>query len=184
MVSEKVQIKFLAGNRVLFKSFYEVPKVQLWHAITKPEELENWFMKTEIDIRVGGKFAFKGGWKGWIENLKVFEYIQYNSSLESFTRLDIISTKNGVELHLKDQIPEDMIAPTDPGIQHIQPGGNGTHWVGLLAGWHDFLLALHSHLLREEVEDHFDLLCLKYRKILNDRYALKRPKNSYHLSKS
>ena len=170
MKSEKVNLEFLDRNKVLFKCHYQVPKERLWNAISKTEELNQWFMKTEWDFREGGKFTFEGGWEGWIEKLNEFEFVQFNSSAKSFTRFDLKPAENGTELHLTDQIPLDLVAPPDKNIHNIQPGGQGTHWVGLLAGWDDFLLALESHLANKEIEDHFDHLCLKYKSLLEKKY--------------
>ena len=79
--------------------------------------------------------------------------------------------ENGTELHLTDQIPLDLDAPSGDNIHNLQPGGQGTHWVGLLAGWEDFLLALENHLANKGIEDHFDHLCLKYESLLKKKYG-------------
>lgn len=171
MRSEQMRFEFLESNKVLFKCHYQVSKERLWNAISKTEELGQWFMKTEWDFRVGGKFTFEGGWEGWIEALSAFEFVQFNSSNKSFTRFDVKPFANGTELHVTDQIPQDLVAPSDDHMHNIQPGGEGTHWVGLLAGWEDFLLALESHLTNKEIGDHFDPLCLKYKSLLEKKYG-------------
>lgn len=171
MKSKKVNLEFLDRNKILFKCDYQISKERLWNAISKTEELNQWFMKTEWDFQVGGKFTFEGGWEGWIEELSEFEFIQFNSSNKSFTRFDLKPAKNGMLLLLTDQISQDLVAPPGDDIHSFQPGGQGTHWTGLLAGWEDFLLALESHLANKEIEDHFDPLCLKYKSLLEKKYG-------------
>lgn len=171
MESKNINVEFPDRNKVLLKCHFHISKEKLWSAISRTEELNQWFMKTDWDFRVGGKFTFEGGWKGWIEDLNEFEFIQLNSSDKSFTRFDLKPVENGIELHLTDQIPRDLVAPSNDPLQNAQPGGPGTHWVGLLAGWEDFLLALESHLANEEIKDHFDGLCLKYKSLLTKKYG-------------
>ncbi len=171
METNTIYLEFLERNKVLFKCWYPISKERLWKALSDTEELGQWFMKTEWDFQVGGKFKFEGGWDGWIEVLREFECIQCNSSNNAFTRFDLKSVKNGTELQLTDQIPEDLAAPQDDSIYNMQPGGKGTHWIGLLAGWEDFLLALTSHITNKEIEDHFDRLCAKYSAFLKKKYA-------------
>ncbi len=101
----KVSLEFLDKNKVIFKCRYHISKERLWNSLTKTDELNKWFMKTEWDFREGGK---------------------------------------------------------------------GTHWVGLLAGWDDFLLALESHLTNKEIEDHFDHLCQKYKNLLGKKYGFEK----------
>ena len=167
----KIHLEFLEHNKVLFTCRYPISKERLWKALSDTGELEQWFMKTEWDFQVGGKFKFESGWDGWIEALREFEYLQCNSSNNAFTRFDLKPVENGTELHLTDQIPKDLASPQEDTICNMQPGGKGTHWVGLLAGWEDFLLALGNHTTNTEIEDHFDRLCLKYKDLLQEKYA-------------
>lgn len=170
MELEKVTLEFLDKNKVRFTCRYPVSKERLWKAISDTKELNLWFMKTEWDFQVGGKFNFEEGWDGWIEELSEFEHIQLNSAKDAFTRFDIKPVETATELHLTDQIPKDLTAPSEDSIYNIQPGGKGTHWVGLLAGWHDFLLALDNHLAHKEIQDFFYDFSLKYKNLLEQKY--------------
>ncbi len=180
MKYDPVILEFLDSNKVLFKYHYQVSQERLWNALSNTAALSQWFMKTEWDFREGGRFKFEGGWEGWIEALREFEFIQFNSSTKSFTRFDLKPMKNGAELQLTDQLPQDLVAPQGDALHNLQPGGQGTHWVGLLAGWDDFLLALEHYLANKEIEDHFDHLCLKYKDHLEKKYGSTHKNTSGH----
>ncbi len=161
---------YLDKNTVLFVREYAVSGDRLWQAVSQQDELSIWFMETNLELRIDGKYEFKDGWNGWIGDLREPDFIQFNSSNESFTRFVLKPGATGTELHLIDRLPPDISAPPDNQIQNQQPGGKGTHWVGLLAGWHDFLEALKSYLAGEKIEDNYETLCMQYSNFLQKKY--------------
>ena len=127
-------------------------------------------METDLELQIDGKYEFKDGWSGWIGDFREHQFIQFNSSNESFTRFELKPGPKVTELHLIDRLPPDITAPSDNHLQNRQPGGKGTHWVGLLAGWHDFLNGLKSHLGQEKIEDNYETLCAQYVNFLQKQY--------------
>ena len=55
-------------------------------------------------------------------------------------------------------------------IEFYQPGGTGTHWVGLVAGWHCFLDALEGHLREEPYGQGHTLQCLMYYSFIKEYF--------------
>ncbi|MEZ5018111.1 MAG: SRPBCC domain-containing protein [Flavipsychrobacter sp.] len=164
---QSIQLNTLDKNTAVFIGQYNVSLAKIWQAISTDEGLAKWFMKSKMDVEVGGVFQFEGGWEGWIAALKELEYIQFNSSEVSYTRFELRPTTVGVELRLVDKLPPAIEAQGDSDIQNFQPNGKGTHWVGLLAGWHDFLLALESYLAKKEIADNYKELCDVYKDLLD-----------------
>ena len=181
-MKKKVQLVFLNENTIMLSYDYSAPIEKLWNAVSQPEELSKWMMKTEMERSVGGHFNFEGGWTGWIGELKEQEHIQFNSSDESYTRFELKQGINdNVGLRLVDKLRQDLVAPSQEEIQNRQYGGMGTHWVGLLAGWHDFLLALEAYLAHEQIADYYDPLCKHYDEQLRNKYQGSLKKKKDHL---
>jgi hypothetical protein len=88
-------------------------------------------------------------------------YVQFNNSHESFTRFEIEPDGDGTLFHLIDKLPGDFVMevgsrqdnPIEDSdtekmrlVGYNQPGGPGTHWTGVVAGWHAFVDSLESYL--------------------------------------
>jgi hypothetical protein len=114
---------------------FNVSMDKVWQAISAKPELDKWFMSTEIDLRVRGRYAFHNGWDGWIGELSPFDHIQFNTSGESFTRFEVKKGNMGVRFTLIDKLKPEMPLPKGlPSVKGIadhivqnQPGGIGTH---------------------------------------------------------
>ncbi len=161
---------YINTHTVLFERKYPTSLQRLWKAVSEKNELDTWLMETEIDLRAGGKFEFKGGWNGWIGELKEFEYIQFNSAEDAFSRFELEPLDGFCLLRLIDKLPADITAPKGSAMENSQPGGKGTHWVGLLAGWHDFLDGLEAYLAGERIEDNYSKLCHMYGAFLERKF--------------
>lgn len=160
-------------HTILFERAVAVPREKIWAALTQKQALGQWFMESEIELKVNGKFSFQGGWDGWVAALRPLEYIQFNSSKEAFSRFEIHpgSGQQGHVVRIIDRMGAEvtMTGPTD--IAGLQPGGPGTHWVGVLAGWHDFADALAAYLKGEKPQDRYEALCGFYKDFLERHYS-------------
>ena len=95
-------------NTIAFERRFPDKLERVWSAITV-DEIDHWFMKTELDLRVGGAFSFEEGWDGWISELENQGYVQFNSSHESFTRFEIEPDGDGTLFHMIDKLPYDFV---------------------------------------------------------------------------
>ncbi|MEM7033074.1 MAG: SRPBCC domain-containing protein [Chloroflexota bacterium] len=167
------QAIFVDKHTILFHRHLHVDQSRLWSAISTKHELDQWFMPTELDLRNDGNYSFEGGWDGWISDLNPPHHLQFNSSPTSFTRFEIEVRSEGVLLSLIDRLQVDVTPPKateedEDGIMYNQPGGPGTHWTGVIAGWHCFVDALEDYLAGQEGEDLYDQRCMAYNNFLEE----------------
>ena len=169
---------FLDRNTVQFTRKFTSSIDKAWQAISAKKELEQWFMPTEIDLKVGGRYTFPNGWDGWIGEFSPFGHIQFNTSDNSFTRFEIIKDKTRVQFNLIDKLKPEMPLPEDlPPVKGIpnqiiqnQPGGIGTHWTGIIAGWHCYVDALDTHLTGFSPPLSYIDLCYAYNSFLDNHW--------------
>jgi hypothetical protein len=84
----------------------------------------------------------------------------------------------GTEFHLIDKLSSDAVPPEDlPSIFGVadevangQPGGVGTHWVGIVVGWHHILDNLKSYLTNAPMEADVIDLFSKYEEVLGSHW--------------
>ena len=181
-------VTFLDQNTVQFQRILDVELERLWKAITVKEELDQWFMTTEIDLRVGGHFSLAGGWDGVISALKPLELMQFDNEDGGITRFEIAPISDGgSSFTLTDQLPSDYVSPfqndqntkKDQVNYNVQIGGPGTHWAGVIAGWHGFVDGLEGYLKNLERQASFEAynrLCQLYHEYLTEHYAANPPK--------
>lgn len=154
-------------HTVQFKRSFSIPKEALWEAISKEDSLSQWFMQTNMEPGQGGKYSFKEGWNGWISTWEEGQCIQFNSSYEAWTRFEIIESAEQVIFQLSDRLKSDLHFEDQNLAMNIQPNGPGTHSLGLLAGWHDFVDALDDYLHQRPIQDNFEAYIEQYSKWLS-----------------
>ena len=174
-------------NTIAFERRFPDKLERVWSAITVKDEIDHWFMKTELDLRVGGAFSFEKGWDGWISELENQCYVQFNSSHESFTRFEIELDVDGTLFHLIDKLPDDFVmevgcrqdSPIEDSdtekmrlVGYNQPGGPGTHWTGVVAGWHAFVDSLESYLTGEPSGEGHNRVSIFYDRFLIDYHSI------------
>ena len=59
-------VRFEDRNTINFSRIFDVSIERAWQAISEKEYLDQWFMTTEIELEVGGRYTFFGGWSGWV----------------------------------------------------------------------------------------------------------------------
>lgn len=179
-------VTFVDRNTIAFERKFPDTPERIWSAITVKSELDQWFMETQLDLRVGGAFSFKKGWDGWISDLKNHRYAQFNSSDESFTRFEIEPDGEGTLFHLIDRLRNDVVVevgsrkdvPIEDSdaeqmrrIECNQPGGAGTHWTGVVAGWHGFVDSLEGYLTGRPLGESHNKMCIFYDCLLADHHS-------------
>ena len=173
---------FLDRNTIEFQRTLDADIERVWRAITTEEELGQWFMPTEIDLRVGGRFSFKGGWEGTVGELNPMESIQFNNADGGITRFEVAAKEEGSSFSIIDRLPPDFVSPFQDTNKEeenysaygAQIGGPGTHWVGVVAGWHGFADGLEGYVDSKEGQismEAYNRLCRLYHEYLREYYT-------------
>lgn len=141
-------VKFLAPNKVLFERHVPRSSKQVWPFIGTAEGVGSWFIEgCRFQPTLGARFYFMEGWEGQISIYDEGRTISFFPEAGGETTFETIPVDDGSCLFRlidrqapgfvpPDDIPMDDVVPRDVGL--YQPGGLGTPWVGILAGWHGF----------------------------------------------
>lgn len=166
------QVTFIDRHTIKFTRQFEADIERVWTAVSQKSELDQWFMVTELELRENGRFSFEGGWDGWISDMNPPHHLQFNVTPVSYSRFELKADGHGTHFALIDRLPPDELAPAAQGDPLVtnQPGGPGTHWSGVVAGWHCFVNALEGHLKGEPDTTDYDLLCSAYNRFLTSYY--------------
>jgi hypothetical protein len=170
--------RHLDKGTIVFERSFPVTTDVLWATIATQEGLKHWFMPTKYKVKPGGRFSFEGGWDGVITASDPHQLIQFkpNGSDEAYLRFEISKAEAGCVFRLVDKLdPSQDVAEifSDvPPYMAYQPGGPGTHWSGILAGYHGFVDALEGHLTGDGPDNHFEDLCGVYMTTLKDWYGV------------
>ena len=113
-----------------------------WRQISRPELSATWGIAVEFDQILGGNFQFiVPDWKGKIGVYTEHEEIRFDADTGGWTSYRLDQIDGRTVFHLRDYLPEKHEVPDDvkryPNPKASdQVGGLGTHWPGVLAGWH------------------------------------------------
>ena len=149
----------LAKDTLVWEREFDIDQETLWNAIATREGLSHWFMPTKFGIEPGGPFSFEGGWDGTITRIEPPGLIQFNPQADSedaWLRFKIEATSSGSLFKLTDRMgstvdPLKIFSDDTPEFLIYQPGGIGTHWSGVAAGYHGFVNALETHITGREI---------------------------------
>ena len=128
-------------NTVRYKRRLRIDKEHAWKWLVTPELLAKWHIPTEMDFRVGGSFEFKNAWNGVIGEIDEGSRIRFDADEGGYSVFSLVEKAEGVFFELIDYMAPNLVVPshvrTDgDSAENHQPGGPGTHWRGVLAGWH------------------------------------------------
>ena len=143
-----------------FSRVFERTSAQLWPYLIDPEHLRNWYMETSWDYRVGGRFSFKFGWEGVIEEIQPEVTIAFRADEGGLTRFLLEPVGTGCRFSIIDSMRAGFVTPdhlvaNDPPQMTRQPGGPGTHWIGIITGWHGFVDSLEQYVTGKEMPEAF-----------------------------
>lgn len=116
---------------------------QAWNWVQDRDRFASWFLPIEWEFRQGGTFQIVPvpDWVGTIGDLTPPHRIRLDSKdgsvLCQFSRLRSDQTRYQLIEHIRPDmpVPQNVIERFSTSAC-FQPGGLGTHWVGILAGWH------------------------------------------------
>ena len=150
--------RMLEKNTLVWEREFPVKPEKLWDAIATKEGLSHWFMPTPFEIEQGGRFDWEGGTEGTITEIDPPHRIRFtpDRSDEADMLLEIEETENGCLFKLTDKIEPGFDAlkffsADTPKYEIYQPGGIGTHWTGIVSGYHRFVDAWESYITGVEI---------------------------------
>jgi hypothetical protein len=128
------------------------------------EGLQRWWRLgvKEFDLRPGG--AFRHRWDNVILDFEEKRFINFDGM-----RWELKEKDRGTHFAFIDTW-ESSAVPAEPGLGSEQPGGPGTPWAGVAAGWHGTVDALEEALTGKPREAQFEARCRYYAEYLSDYY--------------
>ncbi len=161
----------LDPNTVRYSRTLETGRQRAWQLITDQEHLSTWMFETKLELRVGGTFEFPT-WKGVISRLEDLHCIRFTAEAGGFSQFEISAVNdNQTRASLIDYLPAGMLVP-----DHLtqgsdvfgmkQHGGPGTHWAGLLAGWHSGSDSLEAYASNKQNTQNYMALVRLYEMLL------------------
>ena len=168
--------RFLSDNKMVWERRFSAPPERLWDALSTKDGLRRWFMPTRYEIEVHGRFSFDGGWEGTVSEAAPCRHIQFDvdGGSGAFLRFEMEAGNGACLFALIDRMGDGVDAnnwPAAPAHRRHQPGGPGTHWSGVAAGYHGFVDALEEHLSGGGVSSDYDELCKAYQRVLDARFG-------------
>ncbi|MCY3883418.1 MAG: hypothetical protein OXG24_00730 [Gammaproteobacteria bacterium] len=161
----------LDPSTVRFTRTLETGLHNAWQLITDQKHLSDWMFETKLELKVGGTFEFPT-WKGIIGRLEHLSCIRFTAEAGGYSQFEI--KQEGVRrttVTITDYLPEGMLVP-----DHLtqgsdvfgmnQHGGPGTHWAGLLAGWHMGSDSLEAYASKRETSGEYIPLVRLYDALL------------------
>ena len=161
----------LDTNTIRFTRSLESNISHAWRLITDQEHLSTWMFETKLDLKVGGTFEFPT-WKGIISRLEHLSCIRFTAEAGGYSQFEISQEDDSrTTANITDYLPDGMLVPDHLtegtevfGMQ--QHGGPGTHWAGLLAGWHSGSDSLEAYASNREASGDYRSLVRLYDALL------------------
>ena len=150
------------------------PVDRVWEAISTKDGLAGWWgMPVHVlELRVGG--AFNHHWNNTVTAFKEGEYIDFAEPKGSYAgtgglRFEIASDGAATMFTLLGTWHEGSTFEDGGPLAH-QPGGPGTPWIGVAAGWHSGANSLRRLFDSNAPAHSYEHLCRFYAGHLGDLY--------------
>lgn len=150
---------FLARNIMSWSRRIDAPVERVWETVTQKEHLDKWYMKAhQTELWVGGKHDWFRG--GAVDEFEPLRAIRFHGQGNSWQRFAIVPDGDGTIFTLTDRMGDGAYwedteweetengwaQRPDERIAVRSPGGRGTHWVGVAAGYHGFVDSLDTYI--------------------------------------
>lgn len=128
-----------AIRSVIVQREFPYPPERIWRALTQPQLIEEWLMKTDFQARLGQAFVFRGDWGSVsckvleIEPNRTLVYSWAANGLESVVTWTLTPSASGTSLRMEQS-----------GFQADQE----QFYQGAKAGWPRFIASLEQVLAR------------------------------------
>ena len=161
----------LDKSTVVYSRELPVDLHRAWKLITDARELSTWMFETELDLKVGGRFSFPT-WQGTITKLKTNQCIRFTADEGGYSEFEIEEMKpDQTVARITDHMPGHLKVP-DHVLSEVgdfgtgQSGGLGTHWAGLLAGWHCGSDSLQAYASNRKSDSKYGALTRLYSELI------------------
>lgn len=164
-------------NTMRLSRSVELTPTEVWPFLIEPNNLIKWHIPTVMEFVVGGRFEFKNAWAGTIGVIEEERLVRFDADEGGFTTFSVDRTDQGSQIVITDVmaphicITKKLIA-NKKTIQENQPGGKGTHWSGVLSGWHcaidELVNLLDSNACVTKLA--YSQIDMLYLELLNDRF--------------
>jgi|GEM_PF-1383870 len=154
------------------------PVEQVWPMVSTRTGLERWWIvpPTRFELRKGGRFNHH--WNNTIVDFREAEYIDFAENSAEYAgtggmRFELAAANgSSTRFIFLDTWGRDMTPPAETGGE--QPGGPGTPWAGVAAGWHAMVDRL-ERLFDDAAPAHdYEQLSRFYAQYLTDLYRWRR----------
>lgn len=163
--------EILDPSTIRFTRTLETDLKRAWQLITDQEHLSTWMFETKLELKVGGTFEFPT-WRGVVSRLEDLQCIRFTAEQGGYSQFELLPIGvNETSARIIDFLPEGMLVPDHltQGSEVFgmnQHGGPGTHWAGLLAGWHSGSDSLEAYASKREDSTEYMPLVRLYEKLL------------------
>jgi uncharacterized protein YndB with AHSA1/START domain len=152
----------------------QAPVEQVWETVSTREGLARWWIvpPAEFELRAGGRF--KHHWENTITDFRRHEFIDFAEPAGRYAatggmRFELRADGDSTLFAFLDTWGDGMVA-TGEGVGARQPGGPGTPWAGVAAGWHATIDALETVVSGRDSPHGYDELVRFYEAHLRDLY--------------
>lgn len=157
-----------------FTRVLETDMASAWEYLATPAKVETWMFPVQFEPRPGASFNFLP--EGWHGKIGIFEHgreIRFDAVAGGWTWFRLASIDGETVFTLLDFMAPDYVVPPEIRRHHDsldtdQPGGQGTHWQGVLAGWHQGMDTLQDTFSGAKREWDYDALCRLYDILIAD----------------
>lgn len=145
-----------------------------WNFLADPKKLATWMFPAEFHAAPCAPFKFAPeGWHGKIGIFEEGRELRFDAVAGGWTWFSLDSVDGETVFKLRDYMAPDLIIPDDARassnlLLEDQPGGEGTHWQGVLSGWHCGVDDLRSEFSSEKPRRDYEALTRLYKILLED----------------
>ena len=145
-----------------------------WEFLANPQKLETWMFPAEFEAKPGAPFNFAPeGWHGKIGVIEVGRELRFDAVAGGWTWFSLDSINGETVFRLRDYMAPELVIPDDARVRanvrsEDQPGGAGTHWQGVLSGWHCGVDDLRGEFSGEKHGWNYEAITRLYRILIED----------------
>ena len=167
----------LTNHTVSFTRLLNTNRSTAWSYLADDKNIATWMFPAEFEAVGGAPFSFAPeGWHGTIGVLEKEKELRFDAVAEGWTWFRLDEFEGKTRLRLWDYLPPDFVVPNDVlrdgALSEVQPGGEGTHWQGVLAGWHTGLDTLADSFSMKRRTLDYESLDRLYKMLIQDYHRV------------
>ena len=145
-----------------------------WEFLADPQKLATWMFPAEFEAKPGASFKFAP--EGWHGKIGIFENgreLRFDAVTGGWTWFSLELVDGKTVFKLRDYMAPQLVIPADARsdsepLTEDQPGGEGTHWQGVLSGWHCGVDDLRGEFSGEKTRWDYGALTRLYKILIED----------------